>query len=132
MCQGLRPANLLKVRLWHRCLPVNFVKFLRTPLFTQKPQDYCFWRYEIFFQFFPFWKTNWHLKAATGNCSVKRCSEVCFCLVNWGVLNNAKSGYTDKMRCFVKILPFCVGCWRVLDYMGGHKRLQSAALIAKC
>ena len=28
---GLRPAPLLKKRLWHRCFPVNFVKFLRTP-----------------------------------------------------------------------------------------------------
>ena len=27
----LRPATLLKKRLWHRCFPVNFVKFLRTP-----------------------------------------------------------------------------------------------------
>ena len=27
---GLRPATLLKKRLWHRCFPVNFVKFLRT------------------------------------------------------------------------------------------------------
>ena len=27
----LRPAALLKMRLWHRCFPVNFVKFLRTP-----------------------------------------------------------------------------------------------------
>ena len=27
----LRPATLLKMRLWHRCFPVNFVKFLRTP-----------------------------------------------------------------------------------------------------
>ena len=26
-----RPASLLKKRLWHRCFPVNFVKFLRTP-----------------------------------------------------------------------------------------------------
>ena len=26
---GLRPATLLKKRLWHRCLPVNFEKFLR-------------------------------------------------------------------------------------------------------
>ena len=31
----LRPATLLKKRLWHRCFPVNFVKFLRTPLFTE-------------------------------------------------------------------------------------------------
>ena len=28
---GLRPATLLKKRLWHRCFPVNFAKFLRTP-----------------------------------------------------------------------------------------------------
>ena len=27
---GLRPATLLKRRLWHRCFPVNFEKFLRT------------------------------------------------------------------------------------------------------
>ena len=28
---GLRPATLLKKSLWHRCFPVNFAKFLRTP-----------------------------------------------------------------------------------------------------
>ena len=28
---GLRPATLLKKRLWHRCFPMNFAKFLRTP-----------------------------------------------------------------------------------------------------
>ena len=27
---ALRPATLLKNRLWHRCFPVNFVTFLRT------------------------------------------------------------------------------------------------------
>ena len=32
---GLRPATLLKIRLWHRCFPVNFAKFLRTPLLTE-------------------------------------------------------------------------------------------------
>ena len=26
----LRPATLLKKRLWHKCFPVNLVKFLRT------------------------------------------------------------------------------------------------------
>ena len=29
------PATLLKKRLWHRCFPVNFVKFLRTLIFTE-------------------------------------------------------------------------------------------------
>ena len=28
---GLRPATLLKKKLWHRCFPMNFAKFLRTP-----------------------------------------------------------------------------------------------------
>ena len=31
---GLRPATLLKKRIWHRCFPLNIVKFLRTPLVT--------------------------------------------------------------------------------------------------
>ena len=33
---GLRPVTLLKKRLWYRCFPVNFVKFLRTPFFTEQ------------------------------------------------------------------------------------------------
>ena len=28
---GLRPATLLRRILWHRCFPVNFMKFLRRP-----------------------------------------------------------------------------------------------------
>ena len=36
---SLRPATLLRKRLWHRCLPVNFAKFLRTP------SDACFFIY---------------------------------------------------------------------------------------
>ena len=31
----LKPATLLKQRLWHRCFPVNFAKFLRTFFFTE-------------------------------------------------------------------------------------------------
>ena len=33
--RNFRPATLLKKRLWHRCFPVNFVKFIRTP-FSEK------------------------------------------------------------------------------------------------
>ena len=29
--QDLKPATLLKKRVWHKCFPVNFAKFLRTP-----------------------------------------------------------------------------------------------------
>ena len=36
-----RPANLLKKRLWHRCFPVNFAKFLSTP-FLQNGSGGCF------------------------------------------------------------------------------------------
>ena len=31
----LRPATLLKNRLWHKCFPVNFVQFLRTSFFIE-------------------------------------------------------------------------------------------------
>ena len=31
----LRPATLLKKRLWHRCFLVNFAKFLRIPFVTE-------------------------------------------------------------------------------------------------
>ena len=29
------PATLLKKKLWHKCFPVNYVKFLRTPFFIE-------------------------------------------------------------------------------------------------
>ena len=32
---GLGPVTLLKKRLEHKCFPVNFAKFLRTPFFTE-------------------------------------------------------------------------------------------------
>ena len=38
---GLRSATLLKKRLWHRCFPVNFAKFL-TP-FLQNTSSGCFY-----------------------------------------------------------------------------------------
>ena len=33
---ALRPATLLKKRLWHRCFPVKFVKILRTRFVAQQ------------------------------------------------------------------------------------------------
>ena len=32
-----RPATLSKKRLWRRCFPVNFAKFLRTPFLQNTP-----------------------------------------------------------------------------------------------
>ena len=49
----LRPATFSKKKLWHRCFPKNFAKFLRTPsptehlrwllLFLTIPKKYCMW-----------------------------------------------------------------------------------------
>ena len=33
----LRAATLLKKRLWYRCFPVNFMKFLKTPFYRTPP-----------------------------------------------------------------------------------------------
>ena len=38
---GFRVATILKKRLWHRCFPVNFTKFLRTP-FLHSISGGCF------------------------------------------------------------------------------------------
>ena len=49
----LRPATLLKKRLWDRCFPVNFAKFLRTPFFTENIQmPASGWSYTVFFVIF--------------------------------------------------------------------------------
>ena len=47
MCHSLTPATLLKNRLWHRCFPVNFVKFLRKLFFTEH-----LWTTSVKFSFF--------------------------------------------------------------------------------
>ena len=41
---GLRPATLLKKRLWHGCFPVNFAKFSKH-LFSKKPLDNRFCKF---------------------------------------------------------------------------------------
>ena len=32
---GMRPATLLKKRLWHRCFPVNFDRFFKIPVWRK-------------------------------------------------------------------------------------------------
>ena len=39
---GLRPATLVKERLWHRCFPMNFTEFLK--LYITPPGD-CSWNW---------------------------------------------------------------------------------------
>ena len=41
-------ATLLKKRLWHRCFPVNFPKFLRTLLLTNTCGG-CFWHFQTWY-----------------------------------------------------------------------------------
>ena len=38
---GFQPATTLKKRLWHRCFPMNFGKFSRTPFYRTSPGN-CF------------------------------------------------------------------------------------------
>ena len=40
---GLRSATLLKKKLWHRCFPVNFAKFLRTPFVHKTSGQLLIW-----------------------------------------------------------------------------------------
>ena len=41
LCPSLffKKETLLKKILWHRCFPVNFAKFLRTPFLTEHLQE---------------------------------------------------------------------------------------------
>ena len=45
---GFRSATLLKKRLYHRCFPVNFAKFFRTPFYRTPLGDY-FCKHLVYF-----------------------------------------------------------------------------------
>ena len=52
LCQIL-PSTLLKKRLWHKCFPVNFAKFLRTPFYRTPPvAASLYWKPVYFLQKF--------------------------------------------------------------------------------
>ena len=48
----LSPATLLKKRLWHRCFPVNFAKFLRTPFLQNTSRRLLFIPNHVMFHHF--------------------------------------------------------------------------------
>ena len=48
---GLMPANLLKKILWHRCFPVNFAKFWRTPFFMEHLRWLLLYKQSLFSYF---------------------------------------------------------------------------------
>ena len=72
LAQGIRPATLLEKRLWYRCFPVNFEKFLRTPFWWP-------WKGTVLFYGFS-WSVLriWHSsqKGQTVLGSLKQFSEV--------------------------------------------------------
>ena len=56
---GLRPTTLLKKRLWHRCFPVIFEKFLRTP-FLQNTSGRLLLNYKFYVKGFANRKNIFH------------------------------------------------------------------------
>ena len=55
---GLRPATLLKKRLWHRCFPVNFAKFLRTPFLQNTSGRLLLLNMRVIIHFDPPWQDD--------------------------------------------------------------------------
>ena len=53
------PATSLKNWLWHRCFPVNFAKFLRTPFFTEHLRWLLLSIVMWCFHYFCWHKTDW-------------------------------------------------------------------------
>ena len=49
--QASKPATLLKKRLWRRCFPVNFVKFLRTAFLTENVRTTASKNDSLFYHF---------------------------------------------------------------------------------
>ena len=49
---SLKPATLLKKRLWYRCFPMNFAKFLRTEYLRVTASQKCKTGYESIYHEF--------------------------------------------------------------------------------
>ena len=66
----LRPATLLKKRLWHWCFPVNFTIFLRTPFYI----EHLWWLllFDSYFMFIAKGKLYFSLICSFYCCLVKR------------------------------------------------------------
>ena len=91
---GLRPATLFKKGLWHRCFPVNFKKFLRTPFlkehFSQSASRLLLpkslWKSASTISFRKFLSTRWAESSVTCNLPVQlRFIEVNFLHVEYGI-----------------------------------------------
>ena len=70
LCQSLRPATLLKKRLWHRCFPLNFEKFLRKGFLQNTSGRLLLQNHDLLFFV---QKCHHHFPgAAVRRCSVKK------------------------------------------------------------
>ena len=77
------PSTLLKKRLWHRCFPVSFTKFLRN-LFYRTPLGHCFCK----------WIVNFVI-VKTQSIVAFRVETVSAMLVKY-LLTNCKKGYDEQ------------------------------------
>ena len=80
LCQSLRSATLLKKRLWHRCFPVNFVKFIRASFFTE----------HLWWLLLQFWE-NLRINNYSVDLLTDRDQSTCFWFMLWGNLLSAAS-----------------------------------------
>ena len=75
---ALRPATLLKLRLWHKYFPVSFAKFLRTPFLKEHLQRLLLYAIKLMLTPFSLFALFWFAKRN----NYRRCS------LRKGVLRN--------------------------------------------
>ena len=82
--------------------PREFCETCKNNFIYRTPTGDCFWRYNFLFCFSFSEKITDILKQPLG--------ALLRCVFAWerGVLDSTKLGHTDKIRCSVKILSFCV------------------------
>ena len=105
--QAAAPATLLKKRLWHRCFPMNFAKFLRTP-FSQNT---------------PGWLLLYYFMCFIDLIVPKRCFELWNCsrifpfeklLTSSLRSSTPPSGFSENNIRALYILPILMKCSKVL------------------
>ena len=108
---GLGPLALLKKRLWHRCFPVIFVKFLRSRFFTEQLRATA----SVVFRF----SNNGHTYSIyfKKNCFVRRILRLCilvilskFCVqkISYMKVKVESAGYLLLLCKHDVIKPFCM------------------------
>ena len=97
---GLRPATLLKKRLWHRRFPVNFPKFLRTPVYIEHlwwPRACNFIKKETLAQVF-----SCEFSKISKNTFLHRTPQVAASVFFRSISRNAVSGTFHETNTFMK------------------------------